>query len=166
MTAPAHIREATADDISVLVKHRRWMIEAIATSRSKPIDSARLDTMEQSYRGYLQAHLADGTVHAWIAEVDGRAAASGTISPLPWPPADTRESESNALLHSVYTLSAHRRKGIARQIVDTAIAWCEQHRIHSVFLGASEEGRPLYESIGFQPLNHMRLMLPRKTRSR
>ena len=46
--------------------------------------------------------------------------------------------------------AAHRRRGLARLIMDTIHAWCRDAGITSVALNASEDGRPLYESMGYQ----------------
>jgi hypothetical protein len=37
--------------------------------------------------------------------------------------------------------------------------WLKEQGFGSVVLHASDEGRPLYESLGFQPTNEMRLSL-------
>ena len=47
----------------------------------------------------------------------------------------------------------------ARRLMDEMIAWCRGRRMTTVYLHASEEGRPLYESLGFTPTNEMRLRL-------
>jgi GNAT superfamily N-acetyltransferase len=53
----------------------------------------------------------------------------------------------------------HRRKGVARELMKVMIAWCRENGFTSVGLHASEEGRPLYEQLSFQPTNEMRLNL-------
>jgi hypothetical protein len=37
------------------------------------------------------------------------------------------------------------------------VEWCRADGFHGVVLHASDEGRPLYESMGFQTTNEMRL---------
>jgi GNAT superfamily N-acetyltransferase len=160
MGAVARIEPATIDDVDVLVKHRRWMVEDIAASRSHVTDPSRMCAMEKVYKEHVLTGLADGTIHSWVALADGKVVASVTVSSLPWPPIDIPGSERNVLLHSLYTLREYRRRGIARQLMTAASDWCTQEHIYSIFLGASEEGRPLYESMGFKALNHMRLVLP------
>jgi hypothetical protein len=39
------------------------------------------------------------------------------------------------------------------------IQWLREQDFGSVVLHASDEGRPLYESLGFRPTNEMRLKL-------
>lgn len=60
---------------------------------------------------------------------------------------------------NVYTDPSHRRQGIARKLMEVIIDWCRSEGFGSVLLHASDEGRPLYESLGFTPTNEMRLML-------
>jgi hypothetical protein len=41
----------------------------------------------------------------------------------------------------------------------TLIEWCRTEGFDSISLHTTEPGRPLYEQLGFQPTNEMRLML-------
>ena len=43
--------------------------------------------------------------------------------------------------------------------MEAMIEWCRGQRMANVFLHASEEGRPLYDSLGFTSTNEMRLAL-------
>jgi GNAT superfamily N-acetyltransferase len=49
----------------------------------------------------------------------------------------------------VLTRPEHRRKGFARRLMEDAIAHAERDGIRTLKLDATEEGRPLYESLGF-----------------
>jgi ribosomal protein S18 acetylase RimI-like enzyme len=53
----------------------------------------------------------------------------------------------------------YRRRGIARSIMRELIDRWRSQGFDCVCLHASDEGRPLYEQIGFQPTNEMRLNL-------
>jgi len=39
------------------------------------------------------------------------------------------------------------------------IDWCREQGLAMVYLHATEDGRPLYESMGFEPTTEMRLKL-------
>ena len=52
-----------------------------------------------------------------------------------------------------------RRCGVVRELMKAMTEWCRSEGYGSVSLHASEAGRPLYESMGFQPTNEMRLEL-------
>jgi hypothetical protein len=43
--------------------------------------------------------------------------------------------------------------------MDEVLAHCRAERIRTVWLHASEEGRPLYEKMGFVATNEMKLVL-------
>jgi GNAT superfamily N-acetyltransferase len=49
----------------------------------------------------------------------------------------------------VLTRPEHRRKGLARRLMEDAIAHAKRDGIRTLKLDATEEGRPLYESLGF-----------------
>jgi GNAT superfamily N-acetyltransferase len=59
----------------------------------------------------------------------------------------------------MYTEPEYRRRGLARKLMEIMIAWCKQEAFGSVLLHASDEGRPLYEALGFVATNEMRLKL-------
>jgi GNAT superfamily N-acetyltransferase len=52
-----------------------------------------------------------------------------------------------------------RRLGLARLLMETALEWCRNNGIRAVILHSSDDGRPLYQSLGFRPTNEMRLVL-------
>ncbi len=58
---------------------------------------------------------------------------------------------------NVYTEPEYRRRGLARRIMRTILEWCEAEQIDRVTLSASEEGRLLYESLGFKQAPEMKL---------
>ena len=153
------LREATLADIPMLVSHRRRMFEDMASAQGTAYAPARLDAMDAAYAFHVRAHLDDGTLRAWVIEADGQIVASGATSLLDWPPRPNDLTERLALLHSVYTVAAYRRRGLARRIVQTAIEACRAEGLRRLTLHASVAGRPLYESLGFQPTNEMRLLL-------
>ena len=66
-------------------------------------------------------------------------------------------SGKDAHVIDVYVRPAYRRRGIARDLMQTLVDWCEaQGGIPTATLEASDQGRPLYESLGFEAMNMMR----------
>lgn len=84
----------------------------------------------------------------------GGGLAIALFQPTPMDPLPRR-----AWVLNVYTEPSHRRKGLARLVMQAIIAWCREQGFRSLFLHASEEGRPLYEKLGFGPTSEMRLTL-------
>lgn len=61
---------------------------------------------------------------------------------------------------NVYVDRDYRRRGIARRLMETIIEWASSAGIVRLVLHASKEGRPLYESLGFEQTNEMRYGRP------
>ena len=138
------VREAVLGDVDVLVRHRIRMF----TDMGLALDAAALDT---AFRPWLAEKMAAGIYRAWLVEADdGSIAAGGGISILPWPPGPNYMGDTIAIVYNLYTEPAHRRRGLARMLMNTVHAWAADHGISSVALNASRDGLPLYESMGYQ----------------
>ena len=61
---------------------------------------------------------------------------------------------------NVYVDRDYRRRGLARRLMETIIEWARETRVVRLVLHASAEGRPLYESLGFEATNEMRYGRP------
>src|SRR5262249_22471326 len=88
---------------------------------------------------------------AWLIELDGAVVAGGGLifhRLLPRP--DQIDGGFEAHILNMYTEQAHRRRGLARQIMTAMLDWCQMQGIKRVSLHASDYGRPLYESLGFK----------------
>lgn len=144
------LREATLADLAILVRHRRLMFEDIEASRDRMYPPEGWQAADDLYSHFVEDRLPCGTFHAWLIEVDGEVVASGAISIVDWPPSPLVPTDQAAYLHSMYTCPAYRGQGFARRIVQAAIDYCRAHGIRRITLGASDAGRPLYESLGFQ----------------
>jgi GNAT superfamily N-acetyltransferase len=153
------LRKATPDDVSILVKHRRWMFEDMAFARGMSHAPTELDAMDAAYAQQLQAQLPDDRLQAWVVEAEGRVVASGAILFADWLPRPGDLTECLAYVHSVYTEPDYRRRGLARRVVQTLIEVCRAKGLQRVTLHASDAGRPMYEAMGFVATNEMRLML-------
>ena len=137
------VREATLADVDVLVRHRLAMF----TDMGVPLDAAAL---EASFRTWLAETIPSGTYRAWLVEDGGgNIAAGGGITILPWPPGPQYMGTRLAFVYNVYTEAAHRRRGLARLIMDAIHEWCRENGIASVALNASRDGLPLYQSMGY-----------------
>jgi ribosomal protein S18 acetylase RimI-like enzyme len=78
---------------------------------------------------------------------------------MDWPPHMIGAGSRRGNILNVYTEPEYRRQGIARSLMDAALDWCRANGIASVILHASPDGRSLYESLGFQATNEMRIAL-------
>jgi len=152
---PITIRPATPADLDVVMRHRRSMFADMGNRMR-----ADLDAMDASSRPLFARALGDGSYRGWLArEHDGRVVAGGGIIMLPYHSSPRDPSPQRAWIVNMYTEPRYRRQGLARRLMDEMIGWCRGQGMTTVYLHASDEGRPLYESLGFTPTNEMRLHL-------
>jgi len=57
---------------------------------------------------------------------------------------------------NVYTEPEWRGRGIARALMKVLMEWAAGQGADRLVLHASDAGRPLYQSLGFEPTNEMR----------
>ena len=148
------IREASLSDIPEILRQRRRMYEDMHYT-----DPAALDTLASRSSAYLQTSMANGSFRAWLAADGSRIVAGGAVIISPWPAHPYDLECRRATILNVYTDPEFRRRGIARQLMQTMIAWCKCEGFARITLHASDDGRHLYESLGFEPSNEMRLNL-------
>ncbi len=149
------IREAGPADLAVIVHHRRAMFEDMGYK-----DAAALDAMDAGSRPFFAQALAEGWYRGWLAQNgDGQVVAGGGIVILPWPSHPRDAQTRRPMIVNVYTDPAYRRNGLARRLMVAMLEWSRHEGYGTVSLHASDSGRSLYESLGFQATNEMRLQL-------
>ena len=97
---------------------------------------------------------------AWLAVTgDDLVVAGAGLWLMDWPAHMLGSSGRRGNILNVYTEPSFRRRGLARKLIEAALDWCKANGIDFVILHASPEGRALYESLGFQASNEMRIRL-------
>jgi GNAT superfamily N-acetyltransferase len=138
------IREGTADDTPALLRHRIRMFEEMGLAIDR-------EALGAAFASWIAVQLPNGTYRAWLVEDErGAVVAGGGITLLPWPPGPHELSGTLPIVYNVYTETAHRRRGLARAVMETIHAWCRDRGYRVVGLAASDDGRPLYESLGYR----------------
>jgi GNAT superfamily N-acetyltransferase len=147
------IREAAPTESAVILHHRRSMFRDMGEGT---VDE--LDRMVEVARPWLARALADGSYRHWLAlDATGRVAGGGGVLLGPWPANPSDPCTERAVILNVYTEPEFREQGIARWIMVTILKWVKERGLRSVNLHASAEGRHLYEKLGFEATNEMRL---------
>jgi GNAT superfamily N-acetyltransferase len=143
LAADYRVRPATLADADVLVRHRVGMF----TDMGIVLDAAAL---EAAFRAWLAEMMPAGTYRAWLVETaDRRVVGGGGITILPWPPGPRYPGDRLAFVYNVYTDPPHRRRGLARLVMNAIHAFCLDAGITSLALNASEDGQPLYKALGY-----------------
>ncbi|HEX4664738.1 MAG TPA: GNAT family N-acetyltransferase [Terriglobales bacterium] len=161
MNAPAlaaaiTIRETRPEDLEEILAHRRLMFHDMGHC-----DEAVLEAVVGSSRSPMQKYLADGSYRGWFAIAqDGRVAAGAGLMIMPLVSGPLSPDQINRpYLLNVYTYPEFRNRGLARMLTNKAIDWCRTHGFKVLWLHASHLGRPLYESLGFEASNEMKLII-------
>lgn len=149
------IREATLADLPIVLRHRRRMFNEMGER-----DQERLDLAMSLSESFFAQGLADGTYRSWFMIDDSGAVVAGAgLVLLHYHPGPRDPKERRPVVVNVYTEPGFRRLGLARCLMQAIIEWCRGCGYRCIYLHASADGRPLYESIGFTPTNEMRLDL-------
>jgi len=123
-------------------------------------DEAMLEAMSKKFRPWLRSKLESDEYYGWLAVARDESVAAGVgLWLLDWPASPVSIAPHRGYLLNVYTEHAHRKQGLARRLVKTAMDWCLQNGVDVMSLHASQYGRQLYESLGFVATNEMRLVL-------
>jgi ribosomal protein S18 acetylase RimI-like enzyme len=146
-------RVACITDAAKIAKHRRAMFRDMGYQ-----DEAALDSMMARFLPWLEAKMTSGDYLAWLAVTDTDLVVAGAgLWLMDWPPHMVGSSARRGNILNVYTEPEFRRRGLARKLMEAALEWCQANAVDIVVLHASPEGRALYESLGFQASNEMRL---------
>ena len=137
------VRTATLADVDTLVRHRLSMFTEMGTTFDAPL-------IGSLFRAWLQEMMPAGEYRAWLCETDAGVAAGAAITLLRWPPGPSAlRAERIAFVYNVYTEPPHRKRGLARRLMETIHDWCAEHGIGAVALNAAPAARHLYRSLGY-----------------
>jgi GNAT superfamily N-acetyltransferase len=156
--ADYRVRLAKVDDADVIARHRIAMFRDM-----RVLDERDAEALQLASLAYLRSALPSGAYRGWLVEHDRAVVAGGGLIPQPGVPRPENVcGDEEAYLLNVYTEPAHRRRGLARRLMDEMLAWCRERGVARVVLHASDEGHALYTSLGFSPsTNEMRIVLRR-----
>lgn len=155
-------RLATADDAEIVAWHRVRMFQEMGLVP---------DNLFEQFRGYaldqLRQSLDSGEYIGWLVPAPGNsrkiiAGAGLFIRRVPPFPLRNDDGEIHiaqgrqGLIVNVFTEPKWRRRGLARLLMKEIISWSHRQGIETLVLHASDQGRTLYERLGFIPTNEMR----------
>ena len=147
-------RRASSDDASTISTHRRSMFRDMGYR-----DEGSLDAMTERFLPWLKERIAAGEYLAWLAVSADIVVAGAGLWLMEWPANMVSSSSRRGNIMNVYTEPEFRRRGLARSLVEAALHCCMVNEVETVILHASHDGRRLYESLGFQAGNEMRIKL-------
>ena len=146
------IRKAELKDIPLLSETRKLQLidEGIAPDCD----------MDSELEAFFKRQLASKDFLQLIAEEDGKLLSTAAVIYYDMPPSYTNKIGFRGYVTNVYTAPEHRRKGLSKMLLSELLKDAEKRGIKKLWLGASKDGRPLYEKLGFiQKESYMELTL-------
>ena len=150
------LREAGADDVPMLARNRLRMFEDMWVLRGQSVDPDDARRIETQSVEIFAAQLGREQF-GWVVEHDGAVVASAMVHLQPWLPVPDLPDGRRPYYHSVYTDHAHRGRGHAERMTRAALDWTRARGYPMLVLHASEQGRPIYERLGFEQRNEWAL---------
>jgi GNAT superfamily N-acetyltransferase len=152
------IRLATPADAETIAWHRARMFQDMGEVRMELFEEFRAKSRDR-----LHDALARGEYIGWLAspENDSSLIVGGAgvhlQRTLPHPLSRSALAEGrHGVIVNVFTEPEWRRRGAAEMLLRRIIEWARAERLDRLVLHASEEGRALYERLGFVTSNERR----------
>jgi GNAT superfamily N-acetyltransferase len=141
------VRMATLADIDALARHRLGMFTDMGIAFDAPL-------IDRLFRDWLKEMMPAGEYRGWLCEknagADVEVVAGAGLTLLKWPPGPSPlRSERIAFVYNLYTEPPHRKRGLARRLMETIHAWCDAQGVAAVALNAAPAALHLYQTLGY-----------------
>jgi GNAT superfamily N-acetyltransferase len=148
-------RLAGAEDAE-LVAHQRMRMFVDAGQAE---EGAAMLRMMENFVAWVRPRLQYGSYVGWLVEEGVRAVAGAGMWLMDFPPHWMDAEPVRAYLLNFYVDPEFRGRGLAYELLKTAVDDARRRGIKVVSLHASQFGRPLYERNGFEGTSEMMLRL-------
>jgi GNAT superfamily N-acetyltransferase len=147
MQAGWSIRKAGLEDLEELIRLRLELLHG--TRGVERFENE--ERLVEITRDYFARALPAGRFHAWVAEAEDRLVACSGVMPFERLPLPGNMAGLEMHILNMYTEPAWRGQGIARALFSELMRFAREQGAGRVWLYATDDGRPLYESAGFKP---------------
>lgn len=139
-------RIATEKDIDLLVQLR---IDYLLDQNSME-SLGDIEALKGLLLAYFTSSFAKNEFVAIIAEDENAVYSTAFLSIADRPPRTSNEPSRIGTVYNVYTYPQFRKQGIATNVMKALLNEAKNLDICAVDLYASNDGKPLYEKLGFQ----------------
>ena len=150
------IRESIPQEDSIIARHfyQLWLDNGIGAEQ---ICANWLDITLQ----FIDRARQELVYQGFVAEIDGEIIGSsgGQLFAGLYPQPFVSDYRKYGYIWNVYVETSYRRQGIGRKLAQATINYLNSLGCKRAILHASPFGKPLYESMGFNLSNEMRLDL-------
>ncbi len=147
------IKRASKEDAEKVIANRKAFITEVMNREAS-------DEFMKATTEYFHNNINSETVLCYIATHENQIVASVVTTLAHVIPKTYNISGKIGYVYNVYTLPNYRRQGLATKLLQEVISEVRKLGVGELYLNATEDGRPVYEKLGFKLLeNEMRLML-------
>jgi ribosomal protein S18 acetylase RimI-like enzyme len=146
------VRAAARSDLHLLLEHRLAMISEV----SPYLSYEAVEELREPNRAWLERHFGRD-FNAFLAYRVHEIAGSAAVLWFDHPPTPSNPGGAEAYILNVYTEPAWRRRGVARSLVDRILTEAKSRGVKRIWLRTSDDGRPLYMSMGFGDSDYLEL---------
>ena len=138
------VEKAGMGDIEALVKMRLcYLIEDNGS-----LDAQDLAAIKGDLPGYFQAHL-NKDLFVYVIRDGQNIVSCAFLLIVEKPMSPAFINGRTGMVLNVYTCPSYRRKGCAKRIMEALLSEAKKMEISVIELKATEDGYPLYRSVGF-----------------
>jgi Acetyltransferase (GNAT) family. len=154
------IRRATAQDAHIISWHRARMFQDMGD-----VSGDAFEILRAKARTRLEQWIDTGNYIGWLATpadkpetiVAGAGVQLQPILPRPLDQSTIGEGRQGTIVN-VFTEPQWRQRGIAGLLIQEIIIWSKNEQMDRLVLHASDDGRSIYERLGFVESNEMRFV--------
>ena len=129
----------------------KWRQEVIFNVFGQKASKQLLEANEDYYR----RHIADGSHLAFLIISDGKEAGCGAVCFTEELPSPDNPTGRCAYLMNIYVKDEFRERGLAHTLVKRLIEEAKNRNCDKIYLETTDEGRPVYTSLGFRDFPDM-----------
>ena len=157
MASKIHITKATLNDVDTLIRLR---LDYLIMDKGQ-LTFEEEDAIRNQLQQYLPKHLKSGDFVAMIAWQNEMPVSAAFLLINERPANPSFITGITGTLINVITYPDYRKKGIATQLIKAVIEEAKKINVSSIDLAATEDGKGVYEKLGFTepPYTAMRLKL-------
>lgn len=144
------VRKLSEGDVELVCRHREEMFRD--AGRGDDI----LRPMTQAFREWLRPRLSDGSYFGFITCDSGKPIAGIGLMLIDWPPHPSHPmTDKRGYVLNVYVEPEYRGRGLARELMRLADAEFLNRGVQFAILHATEKGRHMYTTLGWQGTTEM-----------
>lgn len=136
---------ASEKDIENIICLRIALLKELGEIKSSQEEQLLLSSTKQ----YLKQALSNNEFISYIAKFNGEAVSVSGIVIFKRPLYLENLNGIETYILNMYTSPEHRGRGISRKLLESCIEECKNIGVKRVWLHASEDGKRLYQKMGF-----------------